>query len=395
MSTSTRQEPAEERDLSAGQRAVVAGTLADGRQILYFDDDASAPPTTEDRARLVDERPLGHRVTAGTRRLDPLTGEWVSLAGHRQTRTFQPPRDECPLCPSGRGTVPSEIPAHAYDVVVFENRFPSFAPEAAAPEPRPRGLPSDVFEPERSATGRCEVVCFTSDHDSRFADLSPERTRTVIEAWVHRTRDLGAMPGIEHVFCFENRGREIGVTLAHPHGQIYAYPYVPPKVARMVDIAAQHHQRTGRLLGRDLLEGERADGRRVVLTGEHWTAYVPYAARWPVEVHLAPHRDVPDLPALHDDERAELAELYPALLRRLDRFHLDAAGQPIPLPYIAAWQQAPVRAGRDVFRLHLQVFSVLRAPGKLKYLAGSESGAGAWINDVTPEHIASRLREVS
>jgi UDPglucose--hexose-1-phosphate uridylyltransferase len=163
----------------------------------------------------------------------------------------------------------------------------------------------------------------------------------------------------------------------------------------MVDVARAHRERTGRLLGRDVLDAERADGRRVVLAGEHWTAYVPYAARWPVEVHLAPHRDVPDLPALEEAERVELAHLYPALLQRLDRFHVDADGTPLRLPYIAAWQQAPVHVGRDAVRLHLQVFSVLRAPDKLKYLAGSESAAGAWINDVTPEHIAERLREVA
>ena len=130
------------------------------------------------------------------------------------------------------------------------------------------------------------------------------------------------------------------------------------------------------------------DGSRVVVSGTHWTAYVPFAARWPVEVHLAPHRDVPDLAALDDDERDELAVVYRDLLGRLD-------GSPVKLPYIAAWQQAPAKAGRDVSRLHLQVMSVLRGPGRLKYLAGSESGVGGWVNDVAPEKAAARLREVA
>jgi UDPglucose--hexose-1-phosphate uridylyltransferase len=143
-----------------------------------------------------------------------------------------------------------------------------------------------------------------------------------------------------------------------------------------------------------VLAAERATGSRVVLSGEHWTAYVPYAARWPVEVHLVPHRDVPDLVALDDEERGELAAVYLDLLRRLDRYFVARDGAPIPLPYIAGWHQAPVHEGRDVSRLHLQVMSVMRAPGKLKYLAGSESGVGAWINDVAPEAVAARLREV-
>ena len=245
------------------------------------------------------------------------------------------------------------------------------------------------------AHGRCEVVCFTSDHDASFSSLSPERARTVIEAWADLTEQLGRHPGVELVFCFENRGQEIGVTLHHPHGQIYGYPYVTPRTRALLTQARAHHERTGRNLLRDVLDSELADGRRVVLETEHWVAYVPYAARWPVEVHLAPHRDVADLVALTGEERDELAEVYLQLLRRLDCYYPSVAGQPVRLPYIAAWHQAPVHVGRDVSRLHLQVMSVLRAPGKLKYLAGSESGVGGWVNDVPPERIAERLREVT
>jgi UDPglucose--hexose-1-phosphate uridylyltransferase len=369
-----------------GER-VTRTTLADGRELIYFDDPGREP---WDPASAVDLRPLGEAVPAGTRRLDPLTGEWVAIAGHRQTRTFLPPRDECPLCPSGRGTVPTEVPALDYDVVVLENRFPSFARTAGEPT-----RPAADLRSERPAHGRCEVVCFTSDHEASFATLGRTRARTVIDAWVHRTRELSELPEVEHVFCFENRGREIGVTLGHPHGQIYAYPFVPPRTARLLDVAEEHRRRTGRLLGSDILAAEREDGSRVVLSGRHWTAYVPYAARWPLEVHLAPHRAVPDLPDLDDAERNELAVVYLDLLGRLDRYYVAPDGGPIALPYIAAWQQAPVHVGRDLSRLHLQVMSVMRSPGKLKYLAGSESGVGAWISDVAPEQVAERLRAVA
>lgn len=366
-----------------------AGTLADGREIIYFDD------VTVGRAPRVDERPLGERAEAGEMRFDALTGEWVAVASHRQNRTFLPPADECPLCPTGRGSVPSEVPDPDYDVVVFENRFPSFS--QGAPDVPAAVDPLLGVAPAR---GRCEVVCFTSDHTGQLADLPASRVATVLEAWVDRTRALSALPGVEYVFVFENRGQEIGVTLHHPHGQIYAYPYVPARTRAMLEQAQAHRASTGRLLGADLLEAERADGRRIVLETDHWTVYAPYASRWPVEVHVVPNRDVADLPSLTAEERADFAELYPRLLRRLDRFHVAADGAPgdvVRLPYISGWHQAPVgaaSAGRDDWRLSLQVVSILRAPGKLKYLAGSESGVGGWVTDVTPETVAARLRDL-
>ncbi|WP_024287111.1 galactose-1-phosphate uridylyltransferase [Cellulomonas sp. KRMCY2] len=386
-----------------------ATTLADGRDLIYFDDSEPYASGASTR-RLDDPRPLPNRfapvvgpdgverpVTGPEMRLDPLTGDWVPMASHRMNRTFLPAADSCPLCPARPGAEYSdgEIPDTDYDVAVFENRFAALMQ-----------LPTDTLgegwqvdgEPlwqARPAAGRCEVVCFSADHTSSFADLTPQRVRTIIEAWADRTTELSAMPGIEQVFCFENRGREIGVTLPHPHGQIYAFPYVTPRTQAMLRQAAEHRERTGGHLLRDVLDAERRAGTRVVLESEHWTAYVPAAARWPVEVHLAPNRDVLDLPGLTDTERDDLAVVYLQLLRRLDRFFVEADGGPIPLPYIAGWHQAVVGPGRELGRLHLQVFSVLRAPGKLKYLAGVESGMASWISDTTPELIAARLQAIA
>jgi UDPglucose--hexose-1-phosphate uridylyltransferase len=378
-------EPAVPAEASAVRRT--STRLADGRELLYFDD--VAPARSGARARRVpDTRDLPATDVASTLRYDVLTGEWVALAAHRMDRTHLPPADLCPLCPTRPGRAPTEIPDEDYDVVVFENRFPSFAESTTA---APGLVDGEELWPTRPAVGRCEVVCFTSDHGSTFADLSEHRVRTVIEAWADRTAALSRLPGVQQVFCFENRGREIGVTLQHPHGQIYAYPFVPPRSQALLRQAARHREATGGNLLADVLAAERRSGRRVVLAGDRWTAYVPAAARWPVEVHLAPHRDVPDLAALDDEEREELAAVYLEVLRRLDRFFPGVDR----LPYIAGWHQAPVGEGRGLGRLHLQAFSVLRAPGKLKYLAGSESGMGAWINDTTPERIADRLREVA
>jgi UDPglucose--hexose-1-phosphate uridylyltransferase len=345
---------------------------ADGREILYFDErDDAVRVLTDPR----DLPPVEHRSEV---RYDPVQDEWVAVASHRQTRTHLPPPDECPLCPSTpeRHT---EIPSPDYDVVVFENRFPSFAPGRPAP-------PSGDLLAIGPGVGRCEVVCFTADHRSSFAALPPARVRTVLAAWIDRTTELGAVPGVEQVFCFENRGEEIGVTLAHPHGQIYGYPFVPPRTRRALESARRYRHRTTRNLFADLLAAEAADGRRIVARGEHWTAFVPAAARWPFEVHLYPHRQVPDLPALAEAEKAEFATMYPDLLRRFDALF----GR--PMPYIAAWHQAPVHSDRDLAYLHLELFSIRRSPEKLKYLAGSESGMGVFINDIPPERAAELLR---
>ncbi|MGB3829499.1 MAG: galactose-1-phosphate uridylyltransferase [Ornithinimicrobium sp.] len=378
--------------------------LADGRDLFYYDDpEPETPASGAARApagRVVpDSRDLPPMPSAARMRRDPLTGEWIPMASHRMNRTHLPSRADCPLCPTAPGGAPTEIPAPDYHVAVFENRFPSLNARDAQP---PSSVDGHDLWPERASEGRCEVVCFTSDHESSFSALEPTRARTVIEAWADRTHELMAIPAVRSVFCFENRGHEIGVTLAHPHGQIYAYPYVPPRSAQHVARAEEHYRATGRDLLGDIVQAEQDAEHRIVARGEHWTAFVPAAARWPVEVHMVPHRHVLDLTEATEGERDELAQMYPALLRALDHFFVDDDDQPIALPYIAGWFAAPKADGdaaevadpRSRPRLHLQVISVMRAAGKLKYLAGSESAQGAWVSDTTPEQIAERLRTV-
>ncbi|MFF8319222.1 galactose-1-phosphate uridylyltransferase [Streptomyces bobili] len=344
--------------------------LADGRELIYYD-------LRDDAVRdAVDRRPLDPTVTTSEVRRDPLLGDSVAIASHRQGRTYHPPADECPLCPS-QGDRLSEIPDSAYDAVVFENRFPSLAGDS----------------------GRCEVVCFTSDHNASFADLTEEQARLVLDAWTDRTSELSHLPSVEQVFCFENRGAEIGVTLGHPHGQIYAYPFTTPRTALMLRQVAAHKEATG---GENLFDAvlrSELAGERVVLEGEHWVAFVPYAAHWPYEVHLYPKRRVPDLLGLDEDARTEFPKVYLELLRRFDR--IFGENQPLT-PYISGWHQAPFGAleefegvNRDDFALHLELFTIRRTSGKLKFLAGSESGMNVFINDVPPEHAAERLREVA
>lgn len=331
--------------------------LADGRELIYFD----KRPGLDRRA--ADLRQIGPVEVHSDLRRDPLLDEWVIVAGHRQQRTHLPSSTDCPLCPSRPGSS-TEIPAPDYEVVVLENRFPS------------------LIDP-----GRCEVICFTDDHGAAFADLSHERVRLILDTLADRTEVLSGIRGVAQVFPFENRGEAIGVTLHHPHGQIYAYPFVTPRTLRMLEVARAHREDTGRDVFADVLAAEERAEIRIVASGEHWTAFVPESARWPVEVHLYPHRSVPDLTALDDVERDELADLQRDLFGRFARVF----GR--PMPYIAAWHQAPVRVGRDVLRLHLRLFSMQRAPDRLKFLAGSESAMGVFINDLVPEETAQRLRD--
>jgi UDPglucose--hexose-1-phosphate uridylyltransferase len=352
--------------------------LADGRELIYFDEVGRRPRTAPDR------RALSPAQVASELRFDPLTGEWVIIASHRQGRTHLPPSEACPLCPSSAANL-TEIPEHDYDVVVFENRFPSLTsvqPEGAAPGP-----PSRSLLERRPAMGRCEVVCFSADHEASFAKLTPTRVRTIMEAWVDRHRALTALPGVRQVFPFENRGQEIGVTLSHPHGQIYAYPFVTPRTRQMMQTARRHHDRTGRNLFADVLRAEERAGERIVRQSKHWTAFVPSAARWPVEVHLYPNRAARVLPDLTGAERDDFADIYLHVLGRIE----DLYG--VPVPYIAAWYQAPAQADPEYTSLHLRFTSPRRAADRLKFLAGSESAMGVFVNDVVPEQIAHRLRK--
>lgn len=354
--------------------------LADGREELFFSLPGHHPAPVPDR------RPL---PTAGSQRtqvrFDRQTGQWVVIAALRQDRTYKPSANQCPLCPSASG-LDGEIPAPDYDVAVFENRFPSLSGADGQPFELPDvGAADFVAAPGH---GRCEVISFSSSHTASFASLEPPHARLVVDAWRHRSADLMGRPGIEQVFCFENRGEEIGVTLTHPHGQIYGYPFLTPRTSLHLDAARAHAARHGTNLFADILAHEVADGSRLVAREEAFTAFVPFAARWPVEVHLYPNRFVHNLGDLDDAELDGFASMYCDLLRRFDRLY------PTPLPYISALHQYRDSNTQREGYFHVELMSVRRSPTKLKYLAGSESAMDAYISDVTPEDVAARLREV-
>ncbi|MDO4927659.1 MAG: galactose-1-phosphate uridylyltransferase [Corynebacterium sp.] len=359
-------------------------TLADGRDILYFDDVGSEHPERV----LEDPRELPAQHPTSEIRKDPLTGEWVAYATHRMDRTFMPPANENPLAPSQEGQLPTEVPSPDYDVVVFENRFPSFSTRI---DTTGWNCYADAAElvPRLPAQARCEVVCFSPDPNLSFADLSLGRIHTIIQAWAHRTAELSLIPGVKQVFPFENRGEEIGVTLQHPHGQIYSYPFLTPRAATIVRQAKAAEEQ-----GHDLFENVLAmetTGERLIMDGKHFVVFVPAAAKWPVEVMVMPKVARGDLSELCISEKAELAGILKQLYGAFDRFFPGIERT----PYIAAWNQAPVDPQlRKYGRLHLQMFSLMRSPHRMKYLASSESAQGVWINDTTPETIAARFREI-
>jgi UDPglucose--hexose-1-phosphate uridylyltransferase len=354
-----------------------AAKLSDGRDLFYFDDAGSALPTT----RKPDQREPAERPEVAQMRLDSLTSEWVSVAAHRHARAFLPPANQCPLCPTTDENL-SELPDR-FDVAVFENKSPSFGPELLpAVDLDFASVEGLELGATRKSVGRCEVVVFSPEHLGSLGALPVERVKTVIDALADRTEHLQSLAGVMQVFPFENRGQEIGVTLHHPHGQIYAYPFVTPRTQKLLSSI----ERFGADLFAETLEFESAS-ERVLIESDSFTAYVPFAGRWPIEIHLLPHRHVQHLGQLTEDEKAELASVYRRLLRSLDEIY-DS-----PTPYIAAWHQAPLlQAGKNV-RLQLQITSPRRAADKLKYLAGSESAMGAFIADFAPEKTAAQIRE--
>lgn len=320
-------------------------------------------------------------------RWNPVLEEWVITATHRQDRTFFPPPDYNPLAPTRPGGFPTEIPAPTYEIVVFENKFPSL--QRQPPEP---ALAGTDLTPTRPAQGVCEVVCYTPEAEAEMARLPVRKIEELIYVWTHRFEALSAHPFVRYIYIFENKGREIGVTLSHPHGQIYAYPYVPPIPARELAAAKRHYATTGRDLIGDLLEQELKDGRRIVAENADFVAVVPFFARYPYEVHLLPHRLRSALTDFDASERAALARLLKIVLEKYNNLWNRS------LPYIMLMHQRPVNGdldARDYYRFHIEFYPPYRTPDKLKYLAGSEAGAGAFINDTLPEMTAQTLREAA
>jgi UDPglucose--hexose-1-phosphate uridylyltransferase len=307
-------------------------------------------------------------------RFDPLRNQWVAYATERNDRTFLP-TDFCPLCPTGSGGA-SEVPLDTFQVVVFENRFPAFGPDRRLGRPvRP------------STSGGCEVVVYTPEHSLTLAQLPLDRVILLVDVWADRYVELGSRSDVDYVYIFENKGEEVGVTLHHPHGQIYALPFVPPFAQAELDASREHLAGAGRCLHCEQIDRELS-GPRMVLSESSMVAFVPNAARWPYEVHLYPRRHVSSIADLDEAERRDFADALLAVTRTYDR-HFGFS-----TPYVMAVHQAPTDGGAwPEAHLHIEFYPPHRRADRLKYLAGVELGAGTFVNDTMPEDTASQLRD--
>jgi UDPglucose--hexose-1-phosphate uridylyltransferase len=314
-------------------------------------------------------------------RWHPLRGEWIAYATHRQHRTFLPPAAYNPLAPTLDPAQPTELPDGEYDAAVFENLFPSFT--ALAHDPPVLSVET------RPAHGVCEVFVFTRDPKASLGSLPVAHIELLFEVWAERYRELGARGDVEYVFAFENRGVEVGVTLHHPHGQIYAYPFVPPIPARELENQQAYLSTHGRGLLESMIDGEIAAGSRVLYAGSDAVAFVPVCARYPYEVWVAPRRPSASVADLDDAARSDVARALKTVLLKFDGLW----GR--PFPYVMAFHQAPTD-GRlhPEAHLHIELYPAYRMPDRLKYLAGSEIGAGVFTADTDPDEKAAELRAV-
>lgn len=313
-------------------------------------------------------------------RWHPLRGEWVAYASHRQGRTFMPPPEYNPLAPTKDPQFPTELPQGRYDVAVFDNRFPTMALVAHDP-------PASIVD-TLPANGSCEVVVFTQDPHAPVSSLELTHLELLLEVWAERTRKAPSQ--IQYVLPFENKGVEMGVTLSHPHGQIYAYPFVPPVPARMLECQRTYYQQTQRGLLQDLIQKEIEDKQRIIYQDEHAIAFVPVCARYPYEVWIAPIEPVATFMDLSVEQRGGLARALKTVTLKYDGLWNR------PFPYLMAWFQAPTDGQQHPeAHLHAEFYPPYRTQERLKYLAGTELAAGMFANDALPEEKAKELQAVS
>lgn len=310
-------------------------------------------------------------------RLDPLSGEWVSIVGNRQARPNLP-TSGCPFCIGGL-----EAP-EAYDTKAFVNRWPAYAPGPAL------DLPAAEIAGSAPAVGAAEVVLYSPIHDGSLGSLGANQIRKVIDLWASRTEELLSRPEIEYVLVFESRGAEVGATIHHPHGQIYAFPFVPPSPRREIERSVERG-----CVVCAALESERADGSRVVFDDGDWVAYVPFASAYPYGVDLVPTAHVGGLADLDDAGRDSLAAALFDVLGRYDGLWAGDPSRSEIFPYLMWFHQAPAdrclpEGGWP--RLHLHLAPPQRSPGVARYVAAGELGSGTFSNPVVPEAAAEALR---
>jgi UDPglucose--hexose-1-phosphate uridylyltransferase len=313
-------------------------------------------------------------------RWNPILEEWVITATHRMARpvVLNDP-SICPLCP-GVFEVPGD-----FEIVAFENRFPSL--QQNPPEP---DVDDDELYKVREAKGICEVIIYSSKHEGSLAEQSLQDTYNLVRVWKDRYEELASLDFIDYVFIFENKGEAIGVTMSHPHGQIYAFPFIPPKIQKELDSSKKYKEEKGKCLFCEILRKEKEDGRRLVTENDHFVAYIPFYARYPYEVHIFAKEHLLSLGDFDDERQMNFARIIKTVLMKYDNFFGFSS------QYMMIMHQKPTDGkDHDYYHFHVEFYPPHRSATKLKYLAGCESGAGSFINDSAAEDKAKELREKS
>lgn len=308
-------------------------------------------------------------------RWDPVLGRWVIVADHRGIRPLAEKKG-CPFCPGSE-----EVPDSNWDVLILKNKF-----AALKPDPPPVASFCTVPFKCKPAVGDCEVVLFHPRHDLTLADMPAQHIRKIIEVWAQRTTELGSSDFVKYVYIFENKGKEVGTSLEHPHCQIYALPFVPPVVAREIRVSKRHYVRTGKCLFCDVLEAEERSGKRIVNKNEFFTAFLPFAPSWPYGVVIYPRRHLRALPSLSEEEVGSLATSLKDILLRFDNLFN------FKFPYVMVIHQSPCKGNYPYYHLHLEFYPPYRERDKLKFFAGIELGGGTPTYDYKPEDKAMELR---
>ena len=310
-------------------------------------------------------------------RYHPLTRDWVMIASHRQNRP-QMPRDWCPFCP-GSGKVPDD-----YDVLKYDNDFPALSTNPPVPD----DVATSLYKTAPSY-GKCEVVLYSPKHTATLPELSVPHVVKLVDLWTERFRELSADEKIKYVFIFENRGAAVGTTMPHPHGQIYAYPFIPKKLALETESCRDYYKEHGRCLICDMLADERADGRRMVFENEDFSVFIPFFCEYPYGIYIVSRSHKQNMTQFTPRERENLARAIRAAVGTLDSLF------GFQFPYMMCMHQNPVNSGdySDDYHFHIEFFPPMRAADKIKYNASSETGAWAHCNPTAPEEKASELRE--
>lgn len=312
-------------------------------------------------------------------RYNPLLNTWVIHAASRQNRPHLP-KDFCPFCP-GSPQVPAE-----YDVLVYKNDFPVLSEMPSAVKEHPHPLYGT-----KEAYGRAEVILYSPNHNASFGSLKRSHIARIIQVWKERNDELSADPKIEYVFPFENRGEEVGVTIHHPHGQLYAYSWVPPKVEEELSNSIEYFHTQGFNLFDVITNIERKDGKRWLYENDHFVAYLPYFTDYPFGVFVVAKDAVANLSAFTPEHITALADILKVITNAFDRIYNK------PFPYMMVTHQAPVNKGgyeyaEEFYRFHIEFYPPLRDKDKIKWYASSEMGAWVATNPNSLEECAELLR---